>query len=129
MIKNTLITLIISISFVSCTNIEKTNIITIDTHIDINVENFTDSLNYTMNTDTKFNIPSMIEGGLDVAWLVVYTAQGELNEEGYANAMDNAISKFDAIDRLVNEYAPDQLEIALNSDDVRKILAEMIKKL
>ena len=122
MIKNTLITLITTISLVSCTNIEKTNIITIDTHIDINVENFTDSLNYTMNTDTKFNIPSMIKGGLDVAWLVVYTAQGELNEEGYASAMDNAISKFDAIDRLVNEYAPDQLEIALNSDDVRKIL-------
>ena len=124
MIKNTLITLITTISLVSCTNSEKTNIITIDTHIDINVENFTDSLNYTMNTDTKFNIPSMIEGGLDVAWLVVYTAQGELNEEGYASAMDNAISKFDAIDRLVNEYAPDQLEIALNSDDVRKILAD-----
>ena len=119
-----LISLIISISLISCTNSESTGIITIDTHIDINVENFTDSLNYTMNTDTKFNIPSMIEGGLDVAWLVVYTAQGELNEEGYASAMDNAISKFDAIDRLVNEYAPDQLEIALNSDDVRKILAD-----
>ena len=124
MIKNTLITLITTISLVSCTNSEKTNIITIDTHIDINVENFTDSLNYTMNTDTQFNIPSMIEGGLDVAWLVVYTAQGELNEEGYANAMDNALAKFDAIHRLVNEYAPSQLEIALNSDDVRKILAD-----
>ena len=119
-----LITLIISISIVSCTNSEKTNIITIDTHIDINVENFTDSLNYTMNTDTQFNIPSMIEGGLDVAWLVVYTAQGELDEEGYANAMDNAVAKFDAINRLVNEYAPNQLEIALNSNDVRKILAD-----
>ena len=93
MIKNILITLISTISLISCTNIEKSNIITIDTHIDINVENFTDSLNYTMNTDTKFNIPSMIEGGLDVAWLVVYTAQGELNEEGYANAMDNALAK------------------------------------
>ena len=124
MIKNILITLISTISLISCTNIEKTNIITIDTHIDINVENFTDSLNYTMNTDTQFNIPSMIEGGLDVAWLVVYTAQGELNEEGYANAMDNALAKFDAIHRLVNEYAPSQLEIALNSDDVRKILAD-----
>jgi len=119
-----LIILIISISLVSCTNNEKTDIITIDTHIDINVENFTDSLNYTMNTDTKFNIPSMIEGGLDVAWLVVYTAQGELDEEGYANAMDNAVAKFDAINRLVNEYAPNQLEIALNSNDVRKILAD-----
>jgi len=106
----------------SCTDINNSSIITIDTHIDINVENFTDSLNYTMNTDTQFNLPNMSEGGLDVAWLVVYTAQGELNEEGYKAAYNNAISKFDAIDRLVNKYAPDQIELALNSDDVRRIL-------
>ena len=122
--KITLITLITTISLVSCTNSEKTNIITIDTHIDINVDNFTDSLNYTMNTDTQFNLPNMLEGGLDVAWLVVYTAQGELNEEGYEAAYENAISKFDAIDRLVNVYAPDQVELALTSDDVRRIIAK-----
>mgnify|MGYP002839757394 FL=1 len=105
----------------SC-NEEKSELITIDTHIDINVENFTDSLNYTMNTDTQFNLPNMLKGDLDVAWLVVYTAQGELNEEGYEAAYNNAISKFDAIGRLVNKYAPDQIELALNSDDVRRIL-------
>ena len=99
-------------------------IITIDTHDDINVINFTDSLNYTMNTDSQVNIPNMIAGGLDVAWFVVYTAQGELNDEGYAAAMDNAIDKFDAIDRLVNKYAPDQIELALTSDDVRRIHAK-----
>ena len=66
----------------------------------------------------------MIEGGLDVAWLVVYTAQGELNEEGYEAAYNNTISKFDAIDRLVNVYAPDQVELAITSDDVRRILAK-----
>ena len=99
-------------------------IITIDTHDDINVINFTDSLNYTMNTDSQVNLPNMIAGGLDVAWFVVYTAQGELNDEGYAAAMDNAIDKFDAIDRLVNKYAPDQIELALSSDDVRRIHAK-----
>ena len=119
-----LFTLITSISVISCTNTDSKDIITIDTHIDINVKNFTDSLNYTMNTDTQFNLPNMIKGGLDVAWLVVYTAQGELNGVGYESAYENAISKFDAIDRLVNEYAPDQVELALNSDDVRKILAK-----
>ena len=77
-----------------------------------------------MNTDTQFNLPNMMEGDLDVAWLVVYTAQGELNEQGYKTAYENAISKFDAIDRLVNVYAPDQVELALNSDDVRTILAK-----
>ena len=121
--KNTLLALILTTTIIGCDNAADP-IITIDTHIDINVENFTDSLNYTMNTDTQFNLPNMIEGELDVAWLVVYTAQGELNEEGYKAAYDNAISKFDAIDRLVNVYAPDQVELALSSQDVSRILAE-----
>ena len=121
--KNLLLTAILSIVILSCDN-SPNDIITIDTHIDINVDNFTDSLNYTMNTDTQFNLPNMMEGDLDVAWLVVYTAQGELNEEGYKTAYENAISKFDAIDRLVNVYAPDQVELALTSDDVRRIIAK-----
>ncbi len=121
--KNTLLALFLTISIIGCDNTADP-IITIDTHIDINVENFTDSINYTMNTDTQFNLPNMMEGELDVAWLVVYTAQGELNEEGYEAAYENAISKFDAIDRLVNEYAPDQVELALSSQDVSRILAE-----
>ena len=121
--KITLITLIGTILLMSCTDIKNSSIITVDTHVDINVANFTDSLNYSMNTETQVNLPKMIEGGLDVAWFVVYTAQGELNEEGYAKAEENAIAKFDAIDRLVNVYAPDQIELALNSDDVRRIYA------
>ena len=122
--KNTLLGLILTTTIIGCDNNTADSIVTIDTHIDINVENFTDSLNYTMNTDTQFNLPNMMEGELDVAWLVVYTAQGELNEEGYKAAYDNAISKFDAIDRLVNVYAPDQVELALSSQDVSRILAE-----
>jgi len=121
--KNLLFALIISTTTIGCNNPVEP-IITIDTHIDINVDNFTDSLNYTMNTDTQYNLPNMIKGELDVAWLVVYTAQGELNEEGYEAAYKNAISKFDAIDRLVNVYAPDQVELALTSEDVKRILAK-----
>ena len=108
----------------SCSEVKSTKIITIDTHDDINTVYFTDSLNYTMNTETQVNLPNMIAGGLDVAWFVVYTGQGSLDEEGYIAAEDNAISKFDAIDRLVNEYAPDQIELALTSADVRRIHAK-----
>ena len=120
------ITILFSIALMLITSCNRPSnlIITIDTHDDINVANFTDSLNYTMNTETQVNLPNMIAGGLDVAWFVVYTAQGELNDEGYAAAMDNAIDKFDAIDRLVNKYAPDQIELALTSDDVRRIHAK-----
>jgi microsomal dipeptidase-like Zn-dependent dipeptidase len=60
-------------------------------------------------------------GGLDVAWFIVYTSQGELNPKGYKKAYENAISKFDAIHNLVNTYSSDKIGLALNSNDVRKI--------
>ena len=122
--KNIVLLILTTLMLLTSCNSPSSPIITIDTHDDINVINFTDSLNYSMNTDSQVNLPNMIAGGLDVAWFVVYTAQGELDDEGYATAKDNAISKFDAIDRLVNKYAPDQIELALTSDDVRRIHAK-----
>ncbi|MCL6265999.1 dipeptidase [Flagellimonas myxillae] len=97
-------------------------VITIDTHDDINVNNFTDSINYTQRLDTQINLPKMEDGGLDVAWLIVYTGQDSLNAEGYASASDNAIAKFEAIHRLCEQYAPDKMELALTSADVRRIV-------
>lgn len=96
-------------------------VITIDTHDDINVKNFTDSINYTQKLDTQINLPKMIEGGLDVAWLIVYTGQDTLTTEGYAKAEANAMSKFEAIHKLCEDIAPDKMEIALTSADVRRI--------
>jgi len=98
-------------------------VITLDTHNDINIANFTDSINYTQNLNTQVNIPKMEAGGLDVSWLIVYTGQDSLNTDGYKKAYDNAISKFDAIYQLTEEFAPNQIELALNSDDVRRIHA------
>lgn len=100
------------------------SVITIDTHNDINVNNFTKENNYTSDLNTQVNIPKMIEGGLDVSWLIVYTGQGELNKQGYKKAYQNAIEKFDAIHRLVEEYAPDQIELALTAKEVQKIHAK-----
>jgi membrane dipeptidase len=97
------------------------NIITLDTHCDIDVRNFTDSINYSQNLNTQCNIPKMESGGLDVAWFVVYTGQGELSDEGYEKAYNNAISKFNAIQNLVNIYAPEKIGLALTSADVKKI--------
>jgi membrane dipeptidase len=115
--------------FINCQNSVKkltpeqihNKIITIDTHDDTDVNNFTDSLNYTSDTETQVNLPKMIKGGLDVSWFIVYTGQGDLTPEGYKKASDNAEAKFDAIDRLVNKYAPDQIELARSAADVRRI--------
>ena len=98
-------------------------VITLDTHIDISASNFTAERNYTMDLPTQVTLPKMEAGGLDVGWFVVYTSQGLLNDEGYATAYENAVDKFDAIHRMVDEYAPDRIELALTSDDVRRIAA------
>lgn len=96
-------------------------VITIDTHDDINVKNFTEEKNYTRDLDTQVNLPKMQEGGLDVAWFIVYSGQDTLNKSGYERAYTNAISKFEAIHRLVEEYAPDEIELALTSSDAIRI--------
>lgn len=96
-------------------------VITLDTHADINTANFTLDNNYTMDLSTQVTLPKMIEGGLDVAWFIVYTGQGPLTDEGYAAAYANAMDKFTAIQRLVTEIAPDTIEIAYTSEDVRRI--------
>ncbi|WP_430426044.1 dipeptidase [Maribacter litoralis] len=97
-------------------------VITIDTHNDINVKNFTDSVNYSQRLDTQINLPKMEEGGLDVTWLIVYTGQDTLTDEGYAKAKENAMQKFEAIHKLCEEIAPDKIELALNSADVKRIV-------
>lgn len=99
-------------------------IITIDTHNDINVDNFTEEKNYSEDIDTQVNIPKMEKGGMDVSWMIVYTGQGDLTPEGYAKAYDNAISKFKAIHRLVEDYAPDKIGLATTSAEVRKLVSE-----
>src|SRR5688500_20044449 len=77
------------------------DVITLDTHVDINTANFTDEVNYTQKLPaTQVDLPKMKEGGLDVAWLIVYTGQGDLDDAGFQKAYQNAIDKFDAIDRL-----------------------------
>ena len=97
-------------------------VITLDTHDDIDDSNFTSSVNYSQRLNTQVNLPKMEEGGLDVSWFIVYTGQGELTPEGYAAAYANADAKFKAIHRLCEEIAPDRIELALTSADVKRIV-------
>ncbi len=98
-------------------------VITLDTHDDISPANFTAERNYTMDLETQVNLPKMEAGGLDVSWMIVYVGQGPLTPEGFDDAYGQAIAKFEAIHRLTEEIAPDRIELALTSDDVRRIVA------
>ncbi|MBP6004332.1 MAG: dipeptidase [Pyrinomonadaceae bacterium] len=97
------------------------DVITLDTHNDIDTRNFTDAVNYTQDLPNQVNLPKMTRGGLDVSWMIVYTGQGPLTDAGYRAAYANAIDKFEAIHRLAEKIAPSQIELALTSKDVRRI--------
>jgi membrane dipeptidase len=94
---------------------------TLDTHVDINVSNFTDSINYTQKLSSQVNLPNMEEGGLDVAFFIVYTGQGGLNEAGYDKAYEKAMRKFKAIHKLTKDIALERIGLAVSSEEVRAI--------
>src|SRR6478735_3650758 len=98
-------------------------VIALDTHNDIEPDNFTRQRNYTQRLDTQVNLPKMKEGGLDASFFIVYVGQGPLTPEGYDRAYKQAIEKFEAIHRLTEEIAPDQIGLALTAADVRRIAA------
>jgi membrane dipeptidase len=98
-------------------------VIALDTHNDISPADFTAARNYTQRLDTQVNLPKMVEGGLDASFFVVYTGQGELTPAGFDNAYKQAVEKFDAVHRLTEQIAPDKIQLALTSADVRRINA------
>src|SRR5262245_18292138 len=75
-------------------------VIKLDTHNDINPDNFTPECNYTMRLTTQVNLPKMVEGDMDVSFMIVYVGQGPLTPEGFENAYSQAIAKFEAVHRL-----------------------------
>jgi len=102
-------------------------VLTLDSHVDINVANFTADRNYTQDLGNKVNLPKMLKGGLDAAFFVVYVEQDgsadAFTSAGYGRAYRGAIEKFDAIHRLCEVIAPDKIGLALTAADARKIYA------
>jgi membrane dipeptidase len=93
-------------------------VLKLDTHNDIEPSNFTPDCNYTMRLATQVNLPKMIEGGMDVSFMIVYVGQGPLTQEGFGGAYKEAIAKFDAVHRLTEKIAPDKIGLALTPADV-----------
>jgi membrane dipeptidase len=73
----------------------------------------------------------MSDGGLNALFFVVYVGQTRetqnpdaLKPAGYERAYNAAIEKFEAVRRFVIELAPDYMELAVTSGDVRRIHAQ-----
>ncbi|HEX6693498.1 MAG TPA: membrane dipeptidase, partial [Longimicrobiales bacterium] len=98
-------------------------VISIDTHDDI-PGNFATAEYNPCNrlTRAQVDLPRMREGGLDVAFFVVYVGQTARTPENYEKAKADALNKFTAIHRLAEQSCPDQIEIAYTADDVERIV-------
>ncbi|MEC8512979.1 MAG: dipeptidase [Planctomycetota bacterium] len=71
----------------------------------------------------QVDFPKMRAGGLDVAFYIVYVGQGALDDEGFARAREQALAKFDAIERMAERY-PGHIGLARSAADVEQIASE-----
>ncbi len=99
-------------------------VITIDTHDDIPTDFATPESDPGQRDGRRVTLPKMREGGLDAAFFVVFSGQGERTPEGYQEALATAIRRFDGIHRLTEVMYPDEIGLALTPDDVERIHAE-----
>jgi len=93
-------------------------VIKLDTHNDIEPANFTADCNYKMRLTTQVNLPKMVEGDMDVSFMIAYVGQGPLTPEGFDDAYRQVVAKFDAVHRLTEKIAPDNIGLALTPADV-----------
>lgn len=99
--------------------------IVLDTHLDTPAHferpgwDFADWHEYEWDL-TQTDIPRMEAGGLDGGFFVIYTPQGPLTPEGYANARDRALMRAVAIQRVVHSN-PEKLAFATTAEDAERI--------
>ncbi len=68
----------------------------------------------------QWDLIRMKEGGLDAAFMSIFTSQGTRTEEGHADAKTHALNLIDLTKKMVADN-PDKAEIALTSQDAYRI--------
>jgi membrane dipeptidase len=97
-------------------------VIKLDTHVDFNPSSMGDTPpNYATGLHNQVDLPKM-KAGYNGIFFSIYVGQGELTPAGYQRAYEADIAKFDAVHKLAEKMAPDQIEIARTAADVRRIV-------
>lgn len=95
-------------------------VLTLDTHVDIPLNYASLEMDPGGLTTGQVDLPKMRAGGLDAAFFIVYTPQGELTNDGFAQAQHIARTRMAAIDRMLAAY-PDQVTMARKAKQVARI--------
>lgn len=97
-------------------------VIKLDTHVDFNPSSMGDTPpNYATGLHNQVDLPKM-KAGYNGIFFSIYVGQGELTPAGYQRAYEADVAKFDAVHKLAEKMAPDQIEIARTAADVRRIV-------
>jgi membrane dipeptidase len=112
----------IDVEFLSRARAIHDRVVTIDTHDDIPFNFATPEVDPGVRGSRQVDIPKMVEGGLDVAFFVVFVGQGPRTADGNERAKELALTKFRAIRRMAEEMHPDKIGIADRPDQVDRIL-------
>ncbi len=103
-------------------------ILTLDTHLDTPTRferpgwRFDRWHNYDWD-GSQVDLPRMERGGLDGGFFVIYTAQGPLTPQAYAQVRDQALMRAVAIQRVVVENE-DKLALATTAADAERLHRE-----
>jgi len=97
--------------------------LTLDTHVDIpGAQYATEALDPGIdNPKLKCDLVKMNKGGVDGVFLAVFVGQKKRDTEGYKNAYESAMVKFEAIHRLTEKMYPQRCKLATSPGDVERI--------
>jgi membrane dipeptidase len=95
--------------------------LTLDTHVDIPFDFATDAVD-PLDGDLQVNLQTMVSGGLDAAFFIVYVGQTERTPENYAQAAADAMTKFDAIHRMTDALYPRRIGLAYTADQMTALV-------
>lgn len=98
-------------------------VMALDTHVDIPL-NFATSEFPADTAMAQVNLDSMVRGGLDAAFFIVYVGQTVRDEKGYQAAKADALAKFDAIHRMTDYLHADRIGLATTAAEARALHAQ-----
>ena len=103
-------------------------LLVLDTHLDTGINfdrpgwSFADR-HTTENDLVQLDLPRMADGNLDGGFFSIYTAQGPLTAQGYAEALAFARKRSDSIDRVIAQNAA-AISPAVTAADAERLAGE-----
>jgi membrane dipeptidase len=93
---------------------------TVDTHVDVpRIEDVKDK-DYLSDDETQVDIVKMETGGMDAAFFILFSSQGDLTPEGHAAAKEEALARYATIERMLDRH-PDRIALARTPAEAKAI--------